>query len=62
MLPLTPKSNKIFSRKAGSLASSLLEFSLSCFVGIFNKSKPGSLNLVFSCSLSFSAFMNGRSS
>jgi len=62
MLPFTPKSSRIFSRKAGSLVSSLFEFSLSCFDGFFNKSNPGNLNLVFSFSFIFSAFMNGRSS
>ena len=47
ILPLTPKSNKIFSRNSGSCVSSLLEFSLSFLVGVFNKSKLGSLNFVF---------------
>ena len=62
ILPFTPKSNKIFSRNSGSCVSSLLELSLSFLVGVFNRSKLGSLNFVFSLSLILSAFINGRSS
>ena len=62
MLPLTPKSNNIFSRKPGSGESFLLEISLSFLDGIFNKSNSGSLNLFFSFSLILSAFIKGKSS
>ena len=37
IVPLTPKSNKIFSRKSGSLFSFLSEFSLSFFDGALSK-------------------------
>ena len=47
MLPLTPKSKRIFSRKFGSLFSLLFVFFISFFVGTFNKSSNGILNLVF---------------
>ena len=46
ILPFTPKSKSIFSKKLGSFASFLSEFSLSFFEGFFNKSKPGNLNFM----------------
>ena len=45
ILPLTPKSNKIFSKNSGSLFSFFSDPSLSFLEGFFNKSKPGRLNL-----------------
>ena len=47
ILPLTPKSKRIFSRKFGSLFSLLFVFFISFFVGIFNKSIDGILNFDF---------------
>ena len=49
-------------RYLGSFRSSLLEFSLSFFVGVFNKLKFGRLNFVFSFSFNLSAFIKGKSS
>ena len=48
IFPLTPKSNNIFSRNSELCVSFWFEFSLSFFVGTFNKSKLGSLNFIFS--------------
>ena len=62
ILPFTPKSKRIFSRNSGSLLSSLLVFSLSFFVGIFNKSIDGSLNLDLLAYWFASAFIKGKSS
>ena len=44
ILPLTPKSNKIFSRNSGLWVSFLIEFSLSFLEVVFNKSSDGNLN------------------
>ena len=61
ILPLTPKSKRILSKNSELWVSFWFEFSLSFFVGTFNKSKLGSLNFIFSLFL-FSAFIKGRSS
>ena len=55
MLPLTPKSNKIFSRNAGSLVSSLLRISLSFFVSGLNIFRSKDLFLIIE-SIFFSIF------
>jgi len=61
IFPLTPKSNKIFSKKSGSWVSFLFWLSFSFLDGVFNKSRSGNLNLIF-LSLLLSALINGKSS
>ena len=61
IFPSTPKSNKIFSKNSGSCVSFLSRFCFSFFEGVFNKSRLGSLNLIFLLSL-FSVLINGKSS
>ena len=61
IFPFTPKSNKIFSKNLGSWVSILLKFSFSFLVGVFNRSKSGSLNFT-SFVILFSALINGKSS
>ena len=46
IFPLTPKSNKIFSKNSESLFSFLFDLSISFLVGIFNKLISGKLNLI----------------
>ena len=60
ILPLTPKSNRIFSKNSGSCVSLFSWFSLSFLEGVFNKLKSGNLNLVIFLLL-FSALINGKS-
>ena len=62
ILPLTPKSNKIFSRNLGSLFSFISEFFLSFTEGFFSKSIEGSTNLFFLKDGFVSAFIKGKSS
>ena len=61
ILPLTPKSKRIFSKYSELFDTFWSEFSLSFFDGAFNKSIFGSLNFTFSLIL-FSALIKGRSS
>ena len=61
ILPLTPKSKRIFSKNSGSCVSLFSRFPLSFLEGVFNKLKSGNLNLVIFLLL-FSAFINGKSS
>ena len=61
ILPLTPKSNNIFSKNSGSLFSFFSLLSLSFLVGFFNKSTLGNLNLILLLVL-FSALIKGKSS
>ena len=60
ILPLTPKSIKIFSKNSGSLESFFSEFSLSFFDGVFSKSRFGSLNFIFVSDL-LSLLIKGKS-
>ena len=46
ILPLTPKSKRIFSKKAGSLFSLLFELLISFFEGILRRSTDGNLKFV----------------
>ena len=62
MLPLTPKSRRIFSKNSGSLFSFLLKSAFSFLDGIFNKSIDGTENFVFFEKDSPEALINGRSS
>ena len=61
ILPLTPKSINIFSKKSGSWVSFLLKFSLSFLEGVLSKSISGNLNLILFSDI-FSVFINGKSS
>ena len=47
ILPLTPKSRRIFSKNSLSIKSSSFRLFLSFWDGIFNKSIEGNLNLIF---------------
>ena len=59
ILPSTPKSKKIFSKKSLSILSSFELFFLSALVGNFKKSIDGSLNFTLAV---FSLLVKGKSS
>ena len=61
ILPFTPKSKRIFSKKSELCDLLFPFFSFSFFDGVSNKSKLGNLNLTL-FSLLFSALINGKSS
>ena len=59
ILPSTPKSKRIFSKKSLPTSSSLELFFLSVLVGDFKKSIEGNLNFVL---IIFLLLLNGKSS
>ncbi len=62
ILPSTPKSKRIFSKKSWSTPFSFESLCRSFFIGDFKKSREGSLNFTLKFFLSFSLSSNGKSS